>query len=132
MGGAAVLGLVVWLASALRRQREGSPASGNRDACYGEQTLVGSAPSRGDCRRHGRDNGNFPTCRDDSLRTPAAPAPHLGADPDSLRSCAAPGISRPGARCAAAPHPNYGAPAAAPHPAGKPKNGQTIVRDVPF
>ena len=125
-GGVAVLGLVVWLVSSSGSSEKAAPPPTETHAAEDKLSTIPPPPPVTAAATAATTAAPPPAATTAAPVPTPAPAP-IPTTPVAALPQAAP---VPTHAPAAAPRANYGAPA--PRPAGRPKGGQTIVRDVPF
>jgi hypothetical protein len=119
VGGVAVVGLVLWMASSSGSSDSTPAAAATSTATNDKASTVPPPPAI---------TAAAPVAS--AIEPPAPPPPPMAPVPVAALPQAAPAPAHVAA--APAPRANYGGPNQVLRPPGKPKNGQTIVRDVPF
>ena len=129
VGGMAAMGLVVWLvASSGSPEKAAQPAPTATKAPDDKLSAVPPPPPPTTAAAPATTADTPPP----APTVAAAPPPTATAAPIPTTPVTALPQATPPRAAAFQPRPSYGGSAPAARPAGKPKGGQTIVRDVPF
>jgi len=127
VGGVALVGLVVWAVAGSGSGKTAEPAPIETRATNDKLSAIPPPPPATATTTAAASPAPPPATT--AAAAPPAPAPIPTTPVTALPQAAA--VATHAAAAAAAPRPNYGG-APAPRPAGRPKGGQTIVRDAPF
>ena len=130
LGGVAAIGLVVWMVtSSGSSEKAAQPAPTATRAADDKLSAVPPPPPPTTAAAAATTADTPPPA---TTAAPTAPPPTATATPIPTTPVAALPQAAPTRAATFQPRPSYGGSAPAARPAGKPKGGQTIVRDVPF